>query len=135
MSTTPTPTPTSTMSITELVDEHLSTWSEPDPARRLQRIADCWEADGSLVDPPLDGHGHEGISALTGVRQEHYPDHVFTRASDVDSHHDTFRVVWELRGPNDDVALAGIDVGLVSENGKLRRISGFFGDATAEAST
>jgi hypothetical protein len=126
--------PTSTRTVTELVDDHLATWSEPDPARRLQRIAACWEADGALVDPPLDGHGHDGISALMAAMQEHYPDHVFARSSDVDAHHDTFRVAWELRGPNGDVALTGVDLGLISEDDKLVRISGFFGDTTTEAS-
>jgi hypothetical protein len=128
-------TPTTTRSTTELVDEHLATWSEPDPTRRLQRIADCWDADGALVDPPLDGRGHDGINALMGAMQEHYPDHVFTRVGDVDAHHDTFRVAWELRGPVGDVALAGLDVGLVGDDGKLTRISGFFGVLDAAAPT
>jgi hypothetical protein len=123
-----TTTPTSTRSITELVDEHLATWSEPNPERRLQRIAACWEDDGALVDPPLEGRGHAGISQLMGAMQEHYPGHVFARSSDVDGHHDTFRVAWELRGPTGDVALAGVDVGLLSTEDKLVRINGFFGD-------
>jgi hypothetical protein len=127
--------PTTTRTVTQLVDEHLATWSEPDPQRRLDRIAACWEADGALVDPPLDGQGHEGVSALMAAMQEHYPGHVFVRTSGVDAHHDTFRVAWELRGPEGEVALEGLDVGLVSGAGRLVRISGFFGSAIAEASS
>lgn len=124
---------TSTRTITELVDEHLATWSEPDPARRRERIAACWDADGALVDPPLDGHGHDGISALMAAMQEHYPGHEFARCGEVDAHHDTFRVAWELRGPGGDVALTGLDVGFTSQTGKLSRISGFFGELVPEA--
>lgn len=126
-------TTTDTQTITDLIDEHLATWAEPDNDRRLERIAACWAADGSLVDPPLDGHGHDGISALMGAMQDHYPDHTFVRMSDVDTHHDTFRVAWELRGPDGAAALSGIDVGLLAADGKLRRISGFFGGLTSEA--
>jgi hypothetical protein len=130
MPTSPAPTRT----VTELVDEHLATWSEPDAERRLQRIAECWEADGALIDPPLQGQGHDGISALMAAMQEHYPDHAFARCSAVDAHHDTFRVAWELRGPTGDAALGGLDVGVISADNKLLRISGFFGDTPVEAS-
>jgi hypothetical protein len=83
------------------------------------------------VDPPLDGHGHDGICAMMGAMQGQFPGHTFVRTSDVDAHHDTFRVGWELRGPDGTAVLAGIDVGLLAADGKLRRISGFFGSLTS----
>jgi hypothetical protein len=119
---------TANRTITDLIDEHLDTWSEPDPARRLERIQSIWEADGGIVDPPLDGHGHEGINALMGTMQTHYPEHRVVRTSEVDAHHDTFRVAWGLSGPAGDLALTGIDVGLLSEDGRVQRIVGFFGE-------
>lgn len=125
-------TDTTTRTLSELVDEHLATWSETDPDRRLARVAACWSEHGALVDPPLDGHGHDGISALMGAMQEHYPGHRFVRTSAVDAHHDAFRVAWELRGEDGTVALAGVDTGLVADDGRIRRISGFFGELAAE---
>lgn len=119
---------TANRTITDLIDEHLATWSEPDPDRRLERIQAGWEPDGGIIDPPLEGHGHDGINQLMAAMQAHYPEHRFVRTSDVDAHHDTFRVEWELRGPDDDIALTGLDVGLVSQSGKLQRIDGFFGE-------
>ncbi|GAB3865007.1 hypothetical protein GCM10029963_76360 [Micromonospora andamanensis] len=85
--------------LTRVVDTYLSAWSEPDPVRRLEMIAGCWVDDGALVDPPLDGRGHAGISTLMATMQQHYPGHAFVRTTEVDLHHDTFRVGWELRGP------------------------------------
>ncbi|GHJ53056.1 hypothetical protein Nm8I071_23630 [Nonomuraea sp. TT08I-71] len=114
--------------LTEVLDTHLRAWSEPDPVQRLQMIASCWVDDGALVDPPLAGRGHAGISTLMATMQEHYPGHAFTRTTGVDVHHDTFRVGWELRGPDGHVALAGVDYGLLALDGRLSRISGFFAD-------
>jgi hypothetical protein len=119
---------TTNQTLTDLIDEYLATWSEADPDRRLERIQACWDATGGIVDPPLDGHGHGGIDALMAAMQVHYPEHRFVRTSEVDAHHDTFRVAWELRGPGGDVALTGMDVGHLSENGTLQRIDGFFGE-------
>jgi hypothetical protein len=38
---------------------------------------------------------------------------------------------WELVGPDGAVALAGLDVGEVAADGRLRRIVGFFGQLPA----
>lgn len=116
------------LTLTELIDEHLDTWSETDPDVRRARIRATWSADGAIVDPPLTGHGHHGIDALMVAMQEHYPGHRFVRASAVDAHHDVFRVAWDLCGPDDSVALSGFDVGMVDGDGRLRHISGFFGE-------
>ena len=35
---------------------------------------------------------------------------------------------WDLVGPDGAVVLAGVDVGDISEDGRLQRITGFFGD-------
>jgi hypothetical protein len=37
----------------------------------------------------------------------------------------------ELVGPDGTVAVAGVDVGELADDGRLRRITGFFGDLAA----
>jgi hypothetical protein len=110
------------------VDDYLAAWSEPDGDTRAALIARVWNADGRLVDPPLEGAGHDGIDGLAVALQTHYPGHRFRRTSGVDAHHDQFRFAWELVGPDGAVAIAGLDVGEVDGDGRLRRITGFFGD-------
>jgi hypothetical protein len=112
----------------DLVDDHMDMWSEPDPGRRLERIRRCWHPDGALISPPLQARGHEAINRLLGAMQDHYPGHVLVRTSQVDAHHDTFRVGWEVRAPDGTPALVGIDVGIVDEDRLLVRLTGFFGD-------
>ena len=117
--------------ITNTVDTYLSAWSEPDPARRAELIASVWTEDGRLVDPPLSGEGHDGISDMAEVLQQHYAGHRFRRTSGIDAHHDHLRFAWELVGPDGQVALTGLDVAQVTEDGRLRRVTGFFGELPA----
>src|SRR5581483_1835301 len=106
---------------------YLSAWNEPDPARRAALIERVWAADGRLIDPPLTGEGYAGISGMADALHTHYPGHRFRRASGIDLHHDQLRFAWELVAPDGAVALAGIDVGELAQDGRLRRIAGFFG--------
>jgi hypothetical protein len=113
------------------VDTYLAAWTEPDADRRRAMVADVWEAGGRLVDPPLAAEGVDGISDLFAALQGQFPGHTFRRASGVDTHHDQFRFAWELVAPDGDVALAGLDVGETAPDGRIRRITGFFGDLPA----
>jgi SnoaL-like domain len=117
--------------VTTVIDTYLSAWNEPDPDRRSKLIELAWDADGRLVDPPFAAEGHTGISEMAATMQEHYPGHAFRRASGIDAHHDQVRFAWELVGPDGAVALAGLDVGELAEDGRLRRIAGFFGEVPA----
>jgi hypothetical protein len=129
--TDPTPEETTVTDVTTTVDTHLSGFSEPDPDRRAELIGSVWTEDGHLIDPPLAGEGHAGIAALGEALQQHYPGHRFRRASAVDEHHGHLRFAWELVAPGGEVALSGLDVGELADDGRLRRIVGFFGPLAA----
>ena len=122
-----------TTDLTDTVDTYLAAWNEPDPGRRAGLIERVWAAGGRLLDPPLAAKGHAGISGMADALHTHYPGHRFRRASGIDTHHDQLRFAWELVGPDGTVALAGLDVGEVGADGRLARITGFFGDLPAGA--
>jgi len=113
---------------TIIADTVLAAWNEPDPRRRAELVARVWAPDGRLVDPPADAQGHAAISGLHAALQEQFAGHRFRRASGVDAHHDGLRYAWELVAPDGTVALAGLDVGELDAAGRLRRITGFFGE-------
>jgi hypothetical protein len=117
--------------LTATVDTLLAAWNEPDPARRAGLIERVWASDGRLIDPPLAAEGHAGISDMAAALQAQFPGHWFRRSSGIDAHHGYLRYGWELVGPEGAVALAGIDVGELADDGKLRRITGFFGPLPA----
>jgi SnoaL-like domain len=117
--------------ITTVVDDYLAAWNERDEQRRAELIERAWAPDGRLIDPPFEGEGHDGISQMAAVMHEHYAGHRFERASGVDMHHQHLRFAWRLVGPDGAVAVAGIDVADLAEDGRLSRVVGFFGDLDA----
>jgi hypothetical protein len=125
--TNTTDTTTDTRSVTENIDMHLEAYALDDAARRDALVASAWNADGELLDPPLEGHGRAEISALADVVLTHYAGHKFVRTTAVDAHHGFARYGWDLSASDGTVAVSGIDVVQFDEAGKLLRVVGFFG--------
>jgi hypothetical protein len=92
----------------------------------------AWADDGRWVDPPFEGQGHAEISRMVDGVHAQYPGARFRRVSAIDAHHDAVRYGWELVGPDGGVIVAGTDVGQLAADGRLKRISGFFGGLPAE---
>ena len=113
------------------IDAYLAAWIEQNDARRAMLVKQIWTDDGQLVDPPLAAAGHDGISDMAAAMQSQFPGHSFRRTSVVDAHHDQFRFSWALVDPHGVAAVTGIDVGELADDGRLHRITGFFGDLAA----
>ena len=114
--------------LTTTVDTYLAAWNESDRDQRTALIEKVWTNDAQLIDPPLAAQGHVAIDEMIATMHAQFPGHWFRRASGIDAHHDHLRFAWELVGPDGAVALAGLDVGEVGNDGRLRRITGFFGE-------
>jgi hypothetical protein len=130
-----TDTDTRTYALSATVDTHLAAYCEPDPARRADLIASVWSARGSVFDPPFEGSGHDGISAMTDTVLTHFPGHRFRRTSEIDAHHVFGRYSWELVAPDGATAVTGTDIVEVDDAGQLTRIIGFFGEVSPLPST
>jgi hypothetical protein len=115
------------------VDTYLAMWNETDLTRRAEHIRHVWTGNGRYVDPMLEAEGHAAIGEMVTAVQARYPGHRFRRVSGVDTHHDQLRFAWELAAPDGAVVVAGIDVGELAADGRLRSITGFFGELPQEA--
>ena len=117
--------------ITFTVDTYLAMWNEEDAARRRRYIEQAWTQDGSYLDPLLEADGHAALSEMVSAVHGRYPGHRFRRTSAIDAHHDQVRFGWELAAPDGAVTVAGVDIGTVAADGRLRSITGFFGELHA----
>ena len=117
--------------VTTIIDTYLEAYSEVDPERRQKLVELAWDPTGRLVDPPLAAEGHAEIGEQAVAVKTHFPGHSFRRTTGIDAHHEFVRFGWELVGPDGAVAIAGYDVGELADDGRLRRIMGFFGDPPA----
>lgn len=114
--------------LTTTIDTWLDAYGEPDEARRAELIAQVWVPAGTLADPPFEGTGHAEIAGLVAAALHRFPGHRFRRTSGIDAHHGYARYSWELVGPDGQVAVGGLDVAQVDDDGRLLRVAGFFGD-------
>jgi hypothetical protein len=114
--------------VTTTVDAYFDMWNETDPGRRADLIRQAWADDARYLDPLLEADGPDGLSTMVETVHQHYPGQRFTRTSGIDAHHDLVRFAWQLAGPDGTVTVAGIDVGELGADGRLRRITGFFGE-------
>ena len=64
---------------------------------------------------------------MTAAVHSKFPGHRFRRTSGVDAHNGQLRFGWELAAPDGAIAVAGVDVGEIGADGRLARITGFFG--------
>ncbi len=114
-----------------LIDTHLESLAESDAERRRRLIAATWASDGRMIDPPLDGTGHDGITVMAEAMQAQFPGSRFRRCTVIDTHHGFARYGWELVAPDGSVALTGTDIAEVADEGRLARVVGFFGHMAA----
>jgi len=109
------------------VERWFTVLNETDAAVRAALVEEVWTANGRWVDPPFEGEGREAINGMVDTIYEAYPNHRFRRAGGIDAHHDSLRIRWELVSPDGDVVIAGTDVGVLDGDGRLARVTGFFG--------
>ena len=118
--------------MTDIIDTYIDMWNEEDADKRAVLIDKAWTEDApSYLDPLLAADGRDALSDMVATVHQQYPGHRFRRTSDVDAHHDRVRFAWDLVTPDGNVFVAGIDVGQLADDGRLRSITGFFGDLVA----
>jgi hypothetical protein len=121
-----------TMSDATTVDTYLAMWNEPDSTKRAALIEAAWAEGCRYLDPLLEADGYAGLSEMVETVHGHYPGHRFRRTTGIDRHHDQLRFGWELFAPDGTVTVAGLDVCDLAADGRIQRITGFFGDLTQD---
>lgn len=121
-------TTTDTTTTPAIVGDYLAMWLETDEAARADLIARVFTEDGRHVDPNADARGHDGLAAMITAVHAQFPGFGMRQTTGVDAHNDQLRFGWELSAPDGTPIVAGIDVGEVADDGRLRQIAGFWGD-------
>lgn len=111
----------------ETVKTYSAAWTETDAGRRLEMLERCWTEGGVYSDPLNVAEGREALDALIGATQQQFPGVRFAFESGIDQHHEFIRFQWRMVRPNGDTLVDGLDVGELAPDGRLRRITGFFG--------
>lgn len=116
----------------EVVLAYIEAWNTPDEQARRDLLDRCWADDGTYTDPISEVQGKEALVAHIGrfLSEGPYgrgPGHRIPVASGVNHHHGMIRFSWALLDPHGASISQGLDFGELAEDGRLRRITGFFG--------
>jgi hypothetical protein len=110
---------------TDLATRYIEAWNETDPDVRAQLLKELWADDGRYVDPIVVADGRAQIDATIGAVQSQFPGFTFRLVGPVDGHHDQARFAWELGPQGAPAPVAGFDVAVVDDDGRLRTVLGF----------
>ena len=120
-------------SLDEVVLTYIEAWSTPDAASRRELLDMSLADNGSYTDPAYEVRGKEELSDLIGrsLSGEAYDGAGggarIPISSGVDEHHGVFRFSWVLVDPQGQPLLEAMDFVELAAEGRLQRITGFFG--------
>lgn len=111
-----------------LVDAYFDMWRTNDETLRAELVARTFTADGRHVDPMTDAVGHEALAAMVAGVHAAYPGFRIERTSGIDQHGRQIRFAWQLFAADGAAVVAGLDVAELSDDGRLARVTSFWGD-------
>jgi hypothetical protein len=115
--------------VVAIVDAYVGAWNEADDDARLALLEKSWANDGVYTDPTAEVKGRDGLLKHTGefVNNPEMKGFSLERVSGVDVHHQVLRFDWALKDPSGAVVVAGVDYGVLDDDGRFSSITGFFG--------
>jgi len=121
-------------SLDEMVLAYIEAWSTSDDAVRRELLDVSLADDASYTDPAYEIRGKEEIASHIGrsLSGEAYEGAGagarIPISSGVDQHHGMFRFSWRMIDPQKrQIILEGMDFVELAADGRLQRITGFFG--------
>jgi SnoaL-like domain len=119
--------------VEEVVALYAAAWNEPDTAARRRVLERAWADAGVYADPTARVEGREALVTHIAGFQAQMPGARIIVTSGIDEHHGALRFTWSLRAGDGSTVTDGIDFGELADDGRLRRITGFFGLLAATA--
>ncbi len=108
-----------------IADDYIAIWNETDGDLRAKAVAALWADDADYVDPMVAVRGHEAISGTVAAVQQQFPGWRFRLTGTPDAHHDLVRFTWELGPDGGEAPVAGFDVAVLGEDGRIKAVHGF----------
>ena len=71
--------------------------------------------------------GHAGIVEMMEGVHAQFVGASLQRTGDIDAHHDLARFPWSATGADGAVIVAGLDVVVLADDGRISALAGFFG--------
>lgn len=116
------------------VDAYVGAWNEPVAEVRARQLAEAMTVDGAYVDPSKNMDSPAAIAEYIGRALAEFPGRQIVRTSAVDVHHAVCRFNWQLVRPDGTRGPESVDFVEFAADGRIRRVTGFFGPVEPRAS-
>ena len=115
-----------------MVDPQISAydeaWNAPDDNMRRRLLEDALTADAELVDPTAGRfRGREAIHQRLAGFAARFPGASVGITSGVDEHNGFARYTWTITSADGKTILDGLDVLERADDGRIKRVTMFFG--------
>ena len=115
----------------DVVVSYCGAWNAVDRAERDRLLAEVWAPDGVYTDSnPTLAVGRAVLGDTIAALQKRYPGARF-RCSAPQMHHGFMRTTWIFLRPDKTEVARGEDFFELATDGRIRRVTGFFGEAPA----
>ena len=111
----------------EVILAYAAAWAETDEGKRRAFLEKCWAENGVYTDPTGEAVGREALVHHIGGFRQRFAGNRILLTSGVDEHHNRLRFTWAMLNPEGHRVSQGMDFGEVGSDGRLIRITGYFG--------
>ena len=115
----------------EIVKAYCEAWNAASDGERRTLLEKSWADVGIYTDPRADLSGRDALFAHISRVQSGRPGSRIVMTSGLDQHHGVLRFAWKLVDSRGETVVEGIDFGELADDGRLRKIIGFFGPLPA----
>lgn len=117
--------------MSEAIEPYMAAWNEPDEGARRKLLEEAWADEGVYSDPTAEVTGLDPLVGHIGRFMEQMPGFRIVATSGIDSHHGFARFTWGMDDASGARILDGIDFVELARDGRIGRITGFFGPPPA----
>jgi hypothetical protein len=110
---------------TRAVEAYVGMWNATDDRERRALAEEALTEDAVLLYPTFEAHNRNDAVALAGRFHIDTPGARIEMLSGVEDHHGWVRVAWSMVLSDGSSAADGQSIGEQSEDGRLRRVTGF----------
>lgn len=109
------------------LNDMMAIWNEPDADAR-QRLADsALETNLHFVDPNYNILGRNAFLDMVATTREKFPGVTYGHDGEIDAQNNFYRYHWIIK-KGDVVAMKGFDCVEMTDEGKVLKVIGFFGE-------
>ena len=119
--------PTAESRTLRAVDGYAKAWDESDAEKRAAFLDQAWAKEGQYRDPNVTIVGAKALALHMGEFHQAFPKARIFPTSKVDFYGPVFRAAWSLDFGNSNPLFHGYDFGELDTDGRIIRLTSFFG--------